>query len=728
MRKIMKVFVLLALILFSSSLYKDTIAQSLPAISNISIDPNLDISLFSAYEITANISDYSIDAPVSVDISGINGDGGSIWNYYADGTAASETLVFTMDYVSGTEWKKTGIYPDYIYPEIFFAPSSITWNNSPENTVIRRNQYHLLHLQNPFSMTDEMSFWIEIDAVAKAANSADLQVYLVKKGKNLDFFNSDWRNSSDIELVGTISRGASFHHTHTANSSHHLISLATNSDGTIGGNNLDISGDFWIILYNTSPNNNRGWDLRYHGTSLCNNNSSWYIGNQTGWATTHIEGCPDMHIHIARRNLQKLDGVRAVITAGDVSETKEFYFAELPNLAPNATRFTNPLGGTYSDNISINWEEASDANNDVLTYNIYLLDSENNVLETLVSGTSSTSYSFDSTTRDNGSYRLKGEACDNSLCTEFLSETNFIIDNSDPIYTISRISMSSNNTDSTKAHSGDTVTINYAATGRINTPSIHLYSGGNQVNNTVTTKELDGNNWTSSYVVSSSDAVGYVTFEIGATNLGAEYFETTDGSYVLVEEEVAANIVEATSDSLSEPVNPSCKSDKPVGIPDLFEIRVNGRSATLFITPINNINSYYISYSENENAFQHGVSVDNIDSSGVFRYRVNLLELGKRYYFKVRGQNGCMPGEWGENLEVKIPFTRTYKEQKYYRVKPVNLNSLDSIFTINEKTTYRQKPKIVNKTKGLDKEKSNTTEEKTKKEKNKEFCFLWWCF
>ncbi len=112
----------------------DIFAQS---ISNINIGPtNLDISRFSPYYVTAEISDYQSTVPPEIKISTINGDVGTTnWNFFSDGTASSEILTFPMTYVSGNTRIKNNIFPDYIYPEIFFTPSVATWNNIPSNTI-----------------------------------------------------------------------------------------------------------------------------------------------------------------------------------------------------------------------------------------------------------------------------------------------------------------------------------------------------------------------------------------------------------------------------------------------------------------------------------------------------------------------------------------------------------------------------------------------------------------
>ncbi|MGD9129248.1 MAG: fibronectin type III domain-containing protein [Candidatus Woesebacteria bacterium] len=657
-KKLICVFIgisLLFIFLFNKKQSDKIRAQASPSISNITISPDLDISLFSPYTISADISNYSESDPVTIEINGINGDGGSNWDYYVDGTIASETLSFDMSFVSGNTWQKTNIYPDYIYPEIFFAPSSITWNNTPSNIVIRRNNYHLLHFANSFSMVNEMSFWIEVNAIVKAANSADLQVYLVKKDKSISFFQSDWRNSDDVELVGTISRDVDFHHQHTANSSHHLISLATNADGTIGSKSLDISDDFWIILYNTSPNNNRAWDLRYHGTSLCNNDNRWYMGDQIRWLTTTQAGCPDVHIHIARRPDGTIDGVEASITAGETTTTEEFYFADLPNLAPNSTSFTYPLGGTFEGNIEITWDPASDANGDSLTYNLYLLDSDGSVLSTLDTDLDVTNYTFDSTSVSDGTYGLKGSVCDDAiepLCTDFFSENNFTVDNTDPIQTLSSIILSSNNADNTLAITGNTVTITFVATGTISTPTVSIYSGGDEVNNSITTVNPSANNWTSSYQVDSSDTNGYVVFNISSPNLGAEYSETTDESYVVVNNPTptpTASPTPAQSTAVSQTSEvsaPQCNANPPSSAPDLFQIDVTSDQATLYYTAVNNVTDYFIAYGEEKESFPYGTLTGQQSSEGVLSFTINLLKANTNYYFKVRGQNNCMPGSW----------------------------------------------------------------------------------
>ncbi len=533
-------------------------------ISNVEIVPTLDVSYFSSYKIKANIT--GSPSSVEVQLSGLNSDNVSYWNYFVDGTPLSEMVTKIMSFDSGeNKYISENIYPDSIYPEIFFASSSVTWNNTPLNLDIRRSNYHLLHFDNPFTMVASSSFFIEINSLPKSiVNSTDLSVYLVKNNKDISFFNSDWRTSSDVELVGVFDKNATYHHTHVINkAAHHLVSLMVNPDGTVGLKNLDISNDFWIILYSDSPNTNRAWNLKYHPTSLCTNSNSWYIGNQSGWSTTLQNGCPDSHIHIARRTSPYIDAVIATTTAyysdnSTVVSNNTFVFNPLPNLAPNGTSFTSPsVGGIYDgglDNkISISWDPASDSNNDILNYTLYLINDVSTT--TILSASTTVSMLLDISLIDDGEYTLNGEVCDNGspvLCTDFNLGGYFTIDKIEPIYSLTNINILSNNSSTTQAKPVDTITLSFDSTGDISAGlNVLFYSGGYSINGSVSSSSIS-NSWEVFYTVDSDDVSGTIDFVINSNNLDLVYSEVSDNSYVFVDttipESVIANPSEGTYD------------------------------------------------------------------------------------------------------------------------------------------------------------------------------------
>jgi len=111
----------------------------------------------------------------------------------------------------------------------------------------------------------------------------------------------------------------------------------------------------------------------------------------------------------------------------------------------------------------------------------------------------------------------------------------------------------------------------------------------------------------------------------------------------------------SSSSSTSTPSAPVCSDSKPAGSPDLFKIDTAKDSAILYFSPVSNTSKYYISYSTNSSAEEYGVEV-NLGREGVQNYTINFLSTGTTYYFKVRGQNGCMPGNWSD---VKSATTKS---------------------------------------------------------------------
>lgn len=704
-------------------------AQGSPTITGISLTPALDVSYFGSYALDATISGYPTSSPVSVEMIGINGNGVTPWQYYADGTAYSPTLTYDLTYKTGTTWEKTIIRPDAIYPQIFFAPSSITWNYSPSTLPVRRNDYSLLHIINPYTTTGDMNVWVEFNASAvSSVNSSDLQVYLVDKGKSSSFFTADWRDSASVELIGTVNRNTSVNHTHSVNSSHFLISLTANADKTIGNKHLDISSDFWIILYNTSPNTARGWNLRYHDASLCTNSNGWYRGNQTGWTIVQQSGCPDTHIHVARRTVGTADGVKATVTAGSASLIEEFSFGTLPNLKPNSTKFTNPVGGSYDGTINVTWDETTDPNGDDVVYSVYLLNSSGEVLSTLVSSTALTTYSWNTAGVSNGTYSLKGSVCDvvdPPLCADYYSEI-FTVNHVGTINSLSTISISSSGSDPRTAKAKNVVSLTFTSTGSINTPSVAFYSGGNSVTNSVSVIPIGGNTWKASYVVHPSDTIGAVTFSITGSNLNLEYKDTTDRTAVVIEtaEEEKASL---SGDNPATTKTNSCTEVHPIGTPDLFQIDIEGTSANIYFAPIvANTSKYYVSFSEKQGELQHGADILQGPTTGVVFFRVNDLKPNTPYFFKVRGYVGCSAGNWSNELRVKTRSAGSGSRQSYYKnvisgifsaVFP-EVRVFPTIIKMDEQKISQETPPVVKNEQKVPGKSENPVKKR---------CFLWWC-
>lgn len=117
--------------------------------------------------------------------------------------------------------------------------------------------------------------------------------------------------------------------------------------------------------------------------------------------------------------------------------------------------------------------------------------------------------------------------------------------------------------------------------------------------------------------------------------------------------------------SSAQPGPKGCQSLMPVSIPDLFQINSSSTTAELFFTPLSDTNQYFISFSENPSAEQHGAQV-TLSSLGVQKLTVNFLKPQTTYYFKVRGQNECMPGDWSQTMMVKTTNSNWINKNFYF--------------------------------------------------------------
>jgi hypothetical protein len=464
------------LFLFLVLLAAYIVIASYPIINSILLEPDLDLSYFGSYNITANVTNSSPLDSVTVNISIINGDGNPCGQFYANGSCSeSSATTYNMSYASQDIWRRTGIRPDNIYPQIEFAKDSVFWYNTAQNTTLTKDYIHLMHFTNNYSDDANMSFWIEFDAApANPTLTKDLVVYVIERGHDISYFSgSDWRNNADeVSLVATLTRTTPKGHTHTANSSHYLITLSADNNGTIGSEHVNVSGDFWIALYSNAPAN-QGWNLRYRNDSLCNNSGRWYTEQQGTWSPQNISGCPDAHIHLARR-VDFEDGVQLAVTANytdgnSTTNTTNVTFGDLPNLPPVPTAFTYPQNGTYSGVFNITWIPASDPNGDPVTYNLSLLNADGTFNQTLNTSTNLTYFTWNSSTVPDGTYDLMVVACDPSnACSNFTLGglyNNFTIDNI-PQYNFTNISMTKTDSpDPVNASSVLTYQINFTITG-----------------------------------------------------------------------------------------------------------------------------------------------------------------------------------------------------------------------------------------------------------------------
>ena len=105
---------------------------------------------------------------------------------------------------------------------------------------------------------------------------------------------------------------------------------------------------------------------------------------------------------------------------------------------------------------------------------------------------------------------------------------------------------------------------------------------------------------------------------------------------------------------------PGCSASKPVGAPQLFQIDTTGTNANLHFSPIANASSYFISYGFTAGDERFGTEFSLGGTDTAINHTINSLEPNTTYYFKVRGGNGCMPGDWSINLKATTLYQNSF--------------------------------------------------------------------
>lgn len=98
---------------------------------------------------------------------------------------------------------------------------------------------------------------------------------------------------------------------------------------------------------------------------------------------------------------------------------------------------------------------------------------------------------------------------------------------------------------------------------------------------------------------------------------------------------------------------PSCGDQSPINTPDLFQIDAGLTQVTLYFTPVDHANKYFITYGNGTATSGYGVEFGQGETHGVISYTINSLSSNTQYSFTVRGGNGCMPGGWGNSMTIK---------------------------------------------------------------------------
>lgn len=130
------------------------------------------------------------------------------------------------------------------------------------------------------------------------------------------------------------------------------------------------------------------------------------------------------------------------------------------------------------------------------------------------------------------------------------------------------------------------------------------------------------------------------------TSLDAHYNDFTPSPTVNV------TVNERSTSNGGGPVAaPVCSKTPPDAAPHLFQINTTQTEATLYFTPLkNNISYYFIAYGFTPGDLRFGTSFEFGSYDGVIDHTVSMLTPGTKYYFQIRGGNGCATGAWSSSV------------------------------------------------------------------------------
>jgi nucleoid-associated protein YgaU len=110
------------------------------------------------------------------------------------------------------------------------------------------------------------------------------------------------------------------------------------------------------------------------------------------------------------------------------------------------------------------------------------------------------------------------------------------------------------------------------------------------------------------------------------------------------------------NNSNSSNSTPSCNGSSP-SAPSIFQIWATKDKATMHFVPSRDQqNSYTVSYGPYSDAEMYNATFSYSDKGGAIPYTINSLNQGTVYYFKVRANNGCVPGSWSNTLSIRTAY------------------------------------------------------------------------
>jgi|GEM_PF-3075902 len=179
-------------------------------------------------------------------------------------------------------------------------------------------------------------------------------------------------------------------------------------------------------------------------------------------------------------------------------------------------------------------------------------------------------------------------------------------------------------------------------------------STSDEVNSKLVAYDDNGNILNKSDLVNSP---GVYTPPVGACEVGgACYIFSVDVNHFTkykIDEATQTTNSSSNNDGGSTSASaPVCNDSKPGSAPVLLSVVAGVNSVTLSWSKSTNPVSYYlVAYGTKSGSMEYGNP--NVGNSDTTSYTIKGLSGGTTYYFKVRAGNGCMPGDFSNELSAR---------------------------------------------------------------------------
>jgi LysM repeat protein len=220
----------------------------------------------------------------------------------------------------------------------------------------------------------------------------------------------------------------------------------------------------------------------------------------------------------------------------------------------------------------------------------------------------------------------------------------------------------------------------------------------------------DNTNWTSwSTGLSTGDTVPsnpgqYLQYQLALTGT-ATVTPTVDTIGLTFSAPVPTAIPTAvpSSNSISPAISsttlaPQCTDKKPLGTPDVFQINAGVDSAVVYFSPVSDgVTSYFLAFGYTSGDQRFGLDTQKGASTGVLAYQLQHLSPNTTYYLRARSGNGCMPGDWGNEMKFITGKNNSSRGTVYYknlfsRVISIFPRTVTNISTVTNASAVSTKP------------------------------------